>query len=391
MKKILCVDDESNVLNAFRRQLRKQFEIDTALGPEEGLEALASKGPYAVVVSDMRMPGMDGAQFLSKVKQTTPETVRIMLTGNSDQDTAIQAVNEGNIFRFLTKPCPPETLTKTLDAGIEQYRLVTAEKELLEKTLRGSIKILTDVLSLTNPVAFGRASRMLSVVRKICSQMGIKKSWQLEIAVMLSQIGCVTVPTDTLEKCYHGRSLSKEESDMLKKHPSVGRDLVRNIPRLESVADAIAYQEKCFDGSGLPEDSVAGKDIPIGARILKVALDYDTLRWSGLKDVDAIVGLRERPGRYDADILTALEATIGFEEALEVREIKLEELTISMILAADVISTDGALLVSKGQDVTPSMCERLKNFSRNRRIEEPIRVLVRGGKESRRAEELVQS
>ncbi|MFH1417727.1 MAG: response regulator, partial [Planctomycetota bacterium] len=134
-KKILCVDDDPNILNAYRRGLRRLFEIETAEGGAEGLEAIASQGPFAVVVSDMRMPGMDGIQFLTAVKKRAPESVRIMLTGNADQQTAMDAVNEGSIFRFLTKPCPPEHLAKALTAGIEQYRLITAEKELLGKTL----------------------------------------------------------------------------------------------------------------------------------------------------------------------------------------------------------------------------------------------------------------
>ncbi|MBW1699478.1 MAG: response regulator, partial [Deltaproteobacteria bacterium] len=131
-EKILVVDDEQNLLNAIYRQLRKSFQIDTALGPEQGLTAVENKGPYAVVISDLRMPAMDGIQFLARVKQINPETVRMMLTGNADLEKTIQAVNEGNIFRFFTKPCPPEILAGGLRSGIEQYQLVTAERELLQ-------------------------------------------------------------------------------------------------------------------------------------------------------------------------------------------------------------------------------------------------------------------
>jgi DNA-binding NtrC family response regulator len=128
------VDHEENILLAYQRQLRKEFQIETALGGGPAPEAIAQRGPYAVIVSDMRMPGMDGVQFLSKVKERAPDSVRMMLTGNNDLQTAMQAVNEGNSFRFLTKPCTPETLAKALEAGLEQYRLITAERELLEKT-----------------------------------------------------------------------------------------------------------------------------------------------------------------------------------------------------------------------------------------------------------------
>jgi len=388
-EKILCVDDDPHVLQAWQRQLRRQFHIETAQDPQQALEAVANRGPYAVIVSDMRMPGMDGIRFLARAKALSPDSVRIMLTGYSDQATAIQAVNEGSIFRFLTKPCPPETLTKALAAALEQYRLVTAEKELLEKTLRGSIKVLTDVLSLVNPAAFGRASRVRRVVSQLCKAMNVDKPWQLEIAAMLSQIGCVTLPQETVDKLYRGERLSPEESQMVEAHPSLGRDLVANIPRLEAVGEIIAYQEKRFNGGGIPADSRAGEEIPLGARILKVALDFDTLQSKGLAGPEALQELRQRPGWYDPDVLRALETVVGIERDLAIQEVRIPELATNMILAEDVRTTSGLLLVSKGQEVTPSLRQRLKNFAKKVDIEEPIRVVVRpppgrGGQEEAR-------
>ena len=375
--KILCVDDEASVLDAYRRGLRKQFQIETALGGEQALGMLCAQSPYAVIVSDMRMPGMDGIQFLKAVRRKAPATVRMMLTGNADQQTAVEAVNEGSIFRFLTKPCPPETLARALTAGIEQYRLVTAEKELLGKTLQGSIKVLNDVLSLTNPTAFGHASRSRRLVGQLCKELNVERAWEVEVAAMLSQIGCVTIPQDTLDKIYHRKTLTPVESEMFESHPAAGRDLVVNIPRLEGVAEIIAYQQKRFDGTGTPSDSVAGAEIPLGARLLKVALDYNTLKWTGLTEIDVTIELRQRSGWYDPEILKALEIVIGFEEAFEIQEVKLRDLTTSMTLADDVTTEDGAMLVGKGQEVTFSMSRRLKNFARKRKVNEPIRVLVR--------------
>ena len=138
-ERILLVDDDPNVLAGYTRTLRRQLIVETAPGGDAGLAAIAERGPFAVVVSDMRMPGMDGVQFLSQVRRRAPQTVRMMLTGNADQQTAIEAVNEGHIFRFISKPCPPERLLKNLLAGCHQHRLVTAERELLEQTLQGSV------------------------------------------------------------------------------------------------------------------------------------------------------------------------------------------------------------------------------------------------------------
>ncbi len=376
-EKVLFVDDDPNVLQAFRRQFRKEFDVETAGGGVEGLEIVASRGPFAVVVSDMRMPGMDGIQFLSTVRQRASESVRVMLTGNADQQTAIEAVNEGQIFRFLTKPCPAEALAKTLAAGVRQYQLVTAEKQLLGKTLRGSVQVLTDVLSLINPTAFGCASRVRRLVRRLCKKLNVDQPWECEIAAMLSQIGCVTVPPDTLDKIYHGQPLTPEESAMFEGHPSVGRDLVANIPRLEPVAEIIAYQQKGLDGSGSPSDSPAGNELPLGARILKVALDYDSLTWSGLGEVDAIVELRKWSDRYDPEVLAALEVLADFAESFEIQQVRMSDLTTRMALADDVTTISGTLLVSKGQEVTTSMRQRLMNFARDGQVQEPVRVLVR--------------
>ena len=171
MDRILLVDDEPNVVEAYHRRFRKQFQIHSALGGQEGLDMLTAQGPFAVVVSDCRMSLMDGIEFLTRVRDLAPETVRMMLTGNTDLDTALEAVNRGEIFRFLTKPCPPDTFANALVAGIRQYQLIHAEKELLEQTLTGSLNALADILSLVDPEAFGRASRLKRYVRKLAQHM----------------------------------------------------------------------------------------------------------------------------------------------------------------------------------------------------------------------------
>ena len=148
--------------------------------------------PVDLVISDMRMPAMDGATFLKYARTGAPDTVRVLLTGQADMDSAIAAVNEGNIFRFLTKPCPIDVLLTALKACVEQHRLVTAERVLLEETLRGSVKMLTEVLSLVSPTAFGRAARLQQRVAAIAAQMGIRDRWHIEVAAMVSQIGPVT-------------------------------------------------------------------------------------------------------------------------------------------------------------------------------------------------------
>ena len=175
MDKILFVDDESSVLSGYQRVLHREFEVSIALGGEQGLASIRTNGPFAVVISDMRMPGMNGAQFLSQVRQKVPDTVRMLLTGYTDLNAAMDAVNEGNIFRFLTKPCEKELLVKAIVSGVEQYRLVRIEKELLEKTLMGCIMVLMDVLSAASPEAFGKSRRIAHYVRHLVLKLGLDR------------------------------------------------------------------------------------------------------------------------------------------------------------------------------------------------------------------------
>ena len=365
-KKILCVDDDPNILAGFRRALRKDFDIHTAEGGDEGIATVLKNAPFAVVVSDMRMPGMNGVQFLARVKEIAPDSVRVMLTGNSDQQTAMNAVNEGSIFRFLTKPCPPETLAKTLDAAIEQYRLVTAEKELLEKTLNNSLQVLVDVLAMVNPTAFSRSTRVKRLARDIAVRVGATNVWEIEIAAMLSQIGCVTVPEETLTKISMGMPLKEDELRMYHKYPEIGRDLIARIPRLEIIAEIVAFQNKrqsdlvaAASGQNVSETAIDG------ARILKLALDYDKLIGTGNAPYEAFAALSKRNDWYDSTVLNALEIIVAelIEEAYNTEKIKVSRLEPGMILDETLVTANGSKLLAQGQEITLSLVLRLKNFA----------------------------
>lgn len=375
VEKILCVDDEPNILQAYQRSLRKDFQIDTADGGERALELIGSSGPYAVIVSDMRMPGMDGVQFLASARALAPETVRIMLTGNADQQTASEAVNEGHIFRFLTKPCTPAALKTSLLAGIQQYHLVRAEKELLEKTLIGSLQLVTDILSMVNPTAFGRASRVRRLVRQLSDIMKAKDAWAVEIAAMLSQIGCITVPEETLIKVYEGKNLTADEQRMIENSPKVGHDLISRIPRLEPVADIIAHQERLANASSRVEECRNGT--PLGARILNLALDFDELIEARLSSSQAFIQIQRRGNRYEQSAVAALcEIVKASQTMYEIKEVNISKLVEHTILAEDIMAANGVLLVAKGQEVTASLRLRLENFLQRGSIRYSVQVFV---------------
>jgi CheY-like chemotaxis protein len=357
-EKILLVDDDNNILDGYRRSLRREFEMETAPSGREALKLIAEAGPYAVVVSDMRMPEMDGIQLLSTIRAQSPDTIRIMLTGNADMDTAIDAINEGAIFRFLNKPCSKEAMAKTLTAGLVQYGLVMAEKQLLEQTLSSCIQVLTEVLSLVNPAAFGRAERARRYIHHVVTAMKLGNPWQYEVAAMMSQLGCVTLAPETIEAVYRGEPLLPSEQKQYDAHPGVAYDLLSKIPRLEAIAWMIEHQNRPIVDASESESP----DICMGAEILRLVLAYERLIHKGSSRTEAVHLLTRQNPNFNREFFQALVALDPNAEAGEIRNCRVEELAPGMIVQQEVRTHDGALLVSKGQEVTPTVIFKLKNF-----------------------------
>jgi response regulator RpfG family c-di-GMP phosphodiesterase len=373
--RILCVDDDTNVLSAHQRNLRKQFSLDTAPSGAEALRLIKSHGPYAVIVADMRMPEMDGLQLLTEVKRLAPETTRIMLTGDADQHTAMEAVNRGHIFRFLTKPCEPETLGAALRAGQEQHRLITVEKDLLEKTLNGSVQLLIEILSLADPVGFGRCQSLRGRILTCARHLNVSQTWDLEMGAVLAQIGCVALPPAVLAKWRSGALLNAAEKDLILHVPEVGAQLLSNIPRLEQVAGIVRYQHKNFNGSGLPNDGIAGLEIPLGARLLKVLADLASLEAANKSRDLALQAMQRRLGCYDLAVIQAVSLSLDIHlPTAEDTAVAAKDLQPGHLILADVKTVDGALIVKKGATVSPLLLARLRAFASLDMLEEPIKV-----------------
>jgi response regulator RpfG family c-di-GMP phosphodiesterase len=374
--RILLVDDEPLVLEALGRQLRAHFDVTVTTEPEEAVNLVGSQGPYAVVVSDLRMPGMDGVALLSSIRNLSPDTVRVLLTAYADVDAAIAAVNEGNVFRFLSKPCPTGTFIRALEAAVEQYRLITAERVLLEQTLRTSLKTLTDILALVNPVAFGRALRTRKLISELATLERVSDPWQAEIAAMLAQIGWVTLPAETTSKLYHGAELSASEQAIVDNLSTVTEQLLANIPRLEPVREILQYQDKHYDGQGPPHNSICGDAIPWGARALKAVSDFDVLESQGYSVEMALDTMRARPGWYDPAMLKAMAKLQGDKpHEATVTRLPLHGVQPGMVFAEDVKTRSGLLLIARGQEVTPSLVERIRNLELNSKINDPVLVI----------------
>jgi response regulator RpfG family c-di-GMP phosphodiesterase len=373
LPKVLCVDDEAAILEGIARNFRREFDIVTATSPADGLARIDAGVEFETVVSDMHMPRMDGLAFLSEVRRRSPDATRILLTGRADLNIAALAVNEGNVFRFLTKPCPAEQLGKALRSAVEQYRLVTAERVLLEQTLRGSIQTLVRVLSLTSPESFGRASRIKKDVVDLASKLGQKETWELEVAAMLSTLGMVIVPPDVLGKAYRGEQLTLAEQAIIDRSALVADELLAGIPRMDAVRDILRYQDARLDGAGKTLGAAMEARIPVGSRLLKIARDYDTCFARTPVILDCLDALRKNAHFYDGKLLSAfveMKASVGGQFSLQ--ELPLVKVRAGMIFAADVKSRAGLLLVAHGQQATVELLERLRNVAARMGVQEPL-------------------
>lgn len=360
--RVLFVDDEPNVLSAMRRSLRNDFQVVTADSGREALRLIGEGPPFAVVVCDCRMPEMDGIEALKRIGVASPMTVRVMLTGNIDQETAVRAVNLGEVFRYLTKPCEVELLRKTVGSAVRQHELLAAEKELLERTLHGAIGVLADLLGIAKPEAFGRTARVRRKAMQIAARLDGISAWELDAAALLSQIGCVNLDQALLDKVRDGAVLSEAENAAFAAHAVLGADLIARIPRLERVATIVRYQNKAYGGGGYPADEVKGAKLPIEARVLHAALTHDALSARGWSDAAIVDSLAKTPGSVDPAVLAALKDCSERAGDGATQTVLADELMLGMVLQQDVKTDNGVMLLCRGQEVTRAVKEHLLRF-----------------------------
>lgn len=379
--KVLFVDDDSNLLMALRRQLRGKFDMLTAAGGATGLTMFDEHDNIAVCVADMQMPGMTGLEFLEKVQKVSPDTVRIMLTGNADQATAVNAINKGQIFRFFSKPYETEDLQRALTDGLRQHQLITAEKNLIQETLAGSVKLLTDVMAQLNPTVFGRSMKMKSWCDLISKEIGFPRPWELGIAALLCPIGIVALPPDILARMSVGKRLQPLERDLLKRTPEVGYKLISNIPRLEAVAEIVHFQNRNFDGTGFPDEGPVGEDIPLGARILRIVRDLAEVSFGGEPtDID-FEQIGQKPHRYDPVLfekIRKLLAVIDNDQDLPPEGV---DMTLSIanlregdLLMTDLETVDNHIVLTHGNFISEMQLARIRVFQKAHDFREPVDI-----------------
>jgi CheY-like chemotaxis protein len=354
-ERVLLVDDEKAALSGMRRALGTDYDVTTATSADECLEVLKSSAPFAVVVADYHMGDVDGLSLFESVFELSPNSVRLLLVGKKEIPRALEALDSNLIFRFQMKPFAPEGFANTVAIGVEHYRLQFAERAVLEETLRGMVHVLSELMAMLSPRAFGRAVRLRILARRVGADIGYPDLWEVEVAAMLSQIGCVTVPQSVLERRLRGQPLTPDELRMFDGHPHVARDLLARVPRIEAIARAIGDQMERADEqtSGL-------------SRIIQGVTRFDELMAAGRSPELAINSLRAADRDDPFGVIAAIEKNVMSGERAEVRtkRMRIEQLKDGMVLAEDVQDKNGVMLIAGGFEVTEALRLRLLNLSR---------------------------
>ncbi|MCJ7624240.1 MAG: hypothetical protein MUO76_12115 [Anaerolineaceae bacterium] len=309
------------------------------------------------------------------MRDFTPDTVRMMLTRYVNTDIVLRAVNEVNVYRFLPKSSTPAILKKTVEDSITHYQSIITEKESLSKTLVSSIRTLIEILGILNPMAFSKTIRVRTLVSHIVREMKLEDEWKFEMAATLSQIGLLTYPSSLLEKIATNQPLSPAENQQVSNHPSVGREMISRIPRLEAIAEMIGKQYDSCKDLAFDEETREEYIISLGANIIKTALDYDQLIESGSSHGTSIFIL-SRSEDYRKDIIAALRRLHPDDSTVEISQVSLEDLKEGMIIVDDIFDKYGSLLITRGREVTYPLLIHLFKLSRKpRSIREPFAVI----------------
>jgi CheY-like chemotaxis protein len=371
LPRILCVDDEAAVLQALRRNLHGTFDVHIAHSGLEGLSLIEAGQDFAVVVSDMRMPGMNGATFLSEVRLRLPAATRMLLTGQADIPAAVAAINDGQVFRFLTKPCSKDRLLLALTDAVKQHDLLQSEQVLLNQTLRGSLGVLVEALGFANPDAMTPVLRQRALVRELSNALGIKPSWDIEIAAMFSHLCTLSLPKGLLDRFRRGYPLPAEEQLLVRHSNVVAQRLVSQVPRLEPVRDLLRQAGK------LEREEDA--DVSIGARVLLATLDYCGLLAAGLESRDALGTLAGRERKYGPDLLARLAILRSVEALVVIRAVPFTELRVGMTLIDPLRTHQHLVITAPETDITPSLLEQLHAFAARNELVEPMLVRYKPG------------
>ncbi len=352
--RLLIVDDDEGLLRGLKRNLCLHLKVDIANSGPEGLEKLTAI-PFSVVISDMQMPGMNGVKFIQEARLISPHTTYMMLTGNQDMDTAVDAMNEGRVFRFLNKPCDVTTIRNAVALAQKQFELVTAERELLERTVVGAVSVMTDVLETLQPNAAQQARKITEIAESLNERLGLQPDWRLKVVSRLSFLGLALMPT-AKQLCLRTQSVSSPAYvDNFKQMTESSARLVAKIPRLEEIAKIISMQSE-VGGDFTP--SSEGVETP--AILVRVAFDWTMLTSRAIGMEAAYLDLHKAFPNLPSAIFDALVAASDLKVFDTTITLSVAQLREGMVLKASICGPAGEILVREGQVLSEATIEKLK-------------------------------
>jgi response regulator RpfG family c-di-GMP phosphodiesterase len=405
--RLLMVDDEESITKALQRLFRREgYEIHTASSGQQGLEVLKeAKEPFSLIISDQRMPGMTGAQFLEGAKKMFPDAKRVLLTGYSDMDAIVDAINKGEIHRYLAKPWNDDDLLIQIRQILEQKELEERAQK-LESSVLNTIRLLSSLVEILNPKLGEHMKQVAPLAREIAEEYGLEKEEvdQIEIAGMLHDIGLLGAPERILEK--DPDQMNERERYMFNQHPEIGRICLQAVESLDHVGALVFAHHEHYDGSGFP-NGLIGDEIPLGARIIGVVADYCRLTRTWPTDINEIMAKARRHlgpvvkdisitdrneiinditskmfllrsnQKYDPDVVMKLVKKLEPNEEERKRQQRARQYTLihftdlkkGMVLAKSLRTTDGRIVLASDMTLTESLMSSIQRLGEGGVIE----------------------
>lgn len=373
---VLIVDDCVENLQLMSGILRDNYIV---LAAKSGIQAIkiAKKSKPDIILLDVMMPEMDGYETCCKMKQS--KELRgipvIFVTALTDPEDEVRGFNAGGVD-YITKPVSPPTVLARVATHLQLKSTETQLREILNKTLSGAVGLLMDLLTLANPAAFSRATRLKRFVRMIGQHMPQPGFWQIELAAMFSQVGSLGLSPDLLFKIHSGRSMAEDEMALYETHSKKGGDLIGRIPQLENVA-AIITQHCTTDAADKENKDTYPPIVDLGARILRLVVEYDRHITMGMDPATAMGFIKANSTEDTLPIIEAFEQ--GMSTAAQVltpHQCYAFSLQPGYVLQVDVLSKCGKLLLTAGTELSVPMIKSLQSLASNKKIVEPLSVLA---------------
>ena len=374
---VLVVDDTEANVDILVDTLGESYDVSVAMDGQTALEAVAEDPPDLILL-DVMMPGMDGYEVCERLKanKKTRGIPVIFVTAKVEVADEIRGFGSGAVD-YITKPISPPVVKARVATHLKLRNAERDLQEMVEKTLGGVIEVLVDILSVANPTSFSHASRVKRYVNGLMTAADLTGFWQIRLAATLSQIGCITVSQETIERIYRGEDVSPEERAAFDRHPHVGYELIRKIPKLREVAEIIARQQVLETDTGFQGSEKAQKLIRVGSRMLKLALDYEQLTYSGKTPIAATAILKSNEEYYSPKLLEKFSHIVESESTrMGVRELYASDLTPGMIIAKDIVTKKGVLLIKAGTEINLLIFEVLRTCPKTDFTQETFQVLI---------------